>query len=199
MKRYSVIAAFVALMVGLLVGSLSSETQRSIASNPSKPALAEFSFDEPCNSEPCNSCPCPTIDVSTFATKSELADLRKELLAEMDKRFPLPVVVTKSSVVTSSPTSSSVYQPRWQNFDGKDRLQHAVEDHGIDVSKYSTSDVFKMMDADHDKYGGSAHGAIKASRSTVVTRARSTASSCPGGVCPTPSSYSRPAFRFFRR
>lgn len=196
MKRYSVLAAFVALLVGLFIGSQSNPSQRSVASDPNKPALAEFTFDEPCDK-----CECPTIDVSSFAIKSELADLRKEMFAELEKRLPLPVVVKSRPVVSSSPAVSSSYKARWQNYDGKDRLQHAREDHGIDTSKYSTSNVLKLMDADHDKYGGGAHDAIKASRTSTVTRTRSTASSCPGGVCPTvPSqSYNRPIFRLFRR
>lgn len=105
-----------------------------------------------------------------------------------------PVVVKPAPVVSS-------YTPRWQNYDGKDRLTHAAQDHGIDVSRYTPDQVLRMMDADHDRYGAG-HSAIKASRNVVTYSqpqrvyqpVQRVMSNCPGGVCPT-----QPRQGLFRR
>jgi hypothetical protein len=66
------------------------------------------------------------------------------------------------------------YVPRWVNYDGKSRMQHAVEDHGIDIRGKSEAQVLREMDAYHNRYGGG--HAVK--YSNVVQ------SGCPGGSCP---------------
>jgi hypothetical protein len=113
-----------------------------------------------------------------------------------------PQSIVQAPVVQQAVVQSS-YTPRWNNFDGKDRMQHAAEDHGIDTSRYTQAQVLAMMDADHDRYGGNAHSAIRATRTREVTRYpivqqpilqrsyQSTMSNCPGGVCPTQPTYQR--------
>jgi hypothetical protein len=115
---------------------------------------------------------------------------------------PQPKSIVQAPVVQRQSVVQS-YAPRWNNFDGKDRMQHAAEDHGIDTSRYTQAQVLAMMDADHDRYGGSNHSAIRATRTREVTRYpivqqpilqrtyQSTMSNCPGGVCPTQPTYQR--------
>lgn len=131
---------------------------------------------------------------------------------------PAPIVkaqpqsIVQAPVVKQSLTTES-YTPRWKNFDGKDRMQHAIEDHGIDISKYTQAQVLAMMDSDHDRYGGNAHSAIRATRTREVVRYpvvqqpiiqptivqqpafqrtyQPVMSNCPGGVCPTQPTYQR--------
>jgi hypothetical protein len=70
-------------------------------------------------------------------------------------------------------TTQTKYTPRWQNYDGKSRMQHAVEDHGIDIRGKSEAQVLREMDAYHDKFGGG-HS---------VAKSAPMKSSCP--TCPT--------------
>lgn len=187
MKRFSILAAFVALLIGLFIGSQSTPSQLTNAANPEKPVLAEFTFDESCDK-----CDCPTIDVGSFATKSELADMKKELLAELDRRLPLPVVV--ESKPSAIPAVSSSYKARWTYPSTIE--DHMATDHGVSVSGKTKPQLLAEHDAIHDAIGPG-----YSTKTTAVSRTRSTASSCPGGVCPTGSSqsYSRPMFRLFRR
>lgn len=195
MKRYSILAAFVALLVGLFIGSHSTPSQKLTASDPAEVGYKSFVFDEPCDK-----CDCPTIDTSSFATKDELADLRTELFAELNKRLPAPVVVESrpvvmaTPVVSSAPVVSSSYKARWTYPSTIEN--HMATDHGVSVAGKSKAQLLAEHDAIHD-----ASGPSYSTKTNAVTRTRSTVSSCPGGVCPTgPSqSYSRPMFRLFRR
>ena len=150
--------------------------------------------------------------------KSDNAALEKRVAALEAKRVqqvptPAPVLIPAApvksqpqSIVQARVVQQAVvqsYSPRWNNFDGKDRMQHAAEDHGIDTSKYTQAQVLAMMDADHDRYGGNAHSAIRATRTREVVRYpivqqpilqrsyQPTMSNCPGGVCPTQPTYQR--------
>jgi hypothetical protein len=101
--------------------------------------------------------------------------------------MPAPAVKPQPQSIVQAPApkqSVEKYIPRWNNFDGKDRMQHAAEDHGVDISKYSEAQILRMLDQDHDKYGGNArtmaadaniHKAIRESRGIVeptTTRTR---------------------------
>ena len=113
--------------------------------------------------------------------KADIAALTKRIEALESKSLTvapaLPAIQPAKRIVQSAPVQAAkqavakvadaVYQPRWNNFDGKDRMRHAIEDHGIDTSKYSQSQVLQMMDADHDRFGGNGHAAIRASRNIV--------------------------------
>lgn len=173
-----------------------------------------------CCGDDCECCDC---DIDSLIARMEVVEAKLKsieqvvedvLIATAEvksniKQEPLPApvpvkvvapTVQKSQTVQPSVQPSVNYQPRWQNYDGKSRMQHAADDHGIDTSKYSQAQVLQMMDSDHDRYGAG-HSAIKASRSvaspvtytysqaTYATPLRSystqTYSNCPGGVCPT--------------
>jgi hypothetical protein len=86
-------------------------------------------------------------------------------------RTPVRTVV---SGVARNVANVANYQPRWQNYDGKSRMQHAVEDHGMDISGKSQAQILAEMDAYHDQYGPG-----------HPVKSRVMNSSCPGGVCPT--------------
>lgn len=55
--------------------------------------------------------------------------------------------------VSYQSTAPEQYTPRWHNYDGKSRMQHAVEDHDMNISGKSQAQVLREMDAYHDKYG----------------------------------------------
>lgn len=90
------------------------------------------------------------------------------------------VVQAAAAVATAPVRAAANYQPRWQNYDGKSRMQHAVEDHGMDISGKSQSQILAEMDAYHDAYGPG-HSV----RSSAPVRSSVANSNCPGGVCPT--------------
>lgn len=126
-----------------------------------------------------------------YATKQELADLRAELMAEIESRIPKPIVeAVKSATVESVP---STYKARWTYPSTIE--DHMASDHGVSTAGKTKAQLLAEHDAIHDVIGP-----VHSTRSATVTRSRATYSSCPGGVCPTPQSvrYSGP-FRFFRR
>lgn len=86
-----------------------------------------------------------------------------------------PVRRAIQNATTSVQPESEAYAGRWQNHNGKSRMQHAVEDHGIDIRGKSESQVLREMDAYHDRYG-SGHP----SKALLAVRS----SSCPSGGCP---------------
>lgn len=175
-----------------------------------------------CCTEDCNCCDCDidaviervaNIEATLQQHASEIADIEKchadnmaelkALVAAKPEPLPPPVPVPVKVVPTPvvKPAVVSSYTPRWQNYDGKDRMTHAAQDHGIDVSRYTPDQVLRMMDADHDRYG-SGHAAIKASRNIVTYSqpqrvyqpVQRLMSNCPGGACPT-----QPRQGLFRR
>ena len=174
-----------------------------------------------CCGDDCDCCDCDIDAVIERVAKLEASVAKlQQLTAAKPEALPAPapvakaepvkvvpqVVAPKPAAVVKQTLTAENYNPRWQNFDGKDRMRHAAEDHGIDVSKHSQAEVLRMMDADHDRYGGSAHAAIKASRNAVVyqsstlstplrTYSQQTYSNCPGGVCPAPAVRSQPVVR----
>lgn len=88
---------------------------------------------------------------------------------------PGPVRRVMQNAVSSVRTVPDQYRARWANFDGKSRMQHAIEDHGIDVRGKSEAQVLREMDAYHDRYGGG----HSVRHSNVVQ-----SGGCPGGSCP---------------
>lgn len=86
-----------------------------------------------------------------------------------------PVRRVIQNTMTSVQSRPEAYVGRWQNHNGKSRMQHAVEDHGIDIRGKSESQVLREMDAYHDRYGGG-HPA----RASLAVRS----SGCPSGGCP---------------
>lgn len=95
---------------------------------------------------------------------------------------PKPAVGPVRGVLqnATSYVPSDAYRARWQNYDGKSRMQHAVQDHGIDISGKSEAQVFREMDAYHDQYGG---GHPVRTASTKRYSQPSMSSGCPS--CPT--------------
>ena len=98
-----------------------------------------------------------------------------------------PVVSSPAPVISrQAPVISSTYQPRWQNYDGKSRMQHAIEDHGMDIRGKSQAQILAEMDAYHDKYGpGHPVRSSISVRSSAPVRSTMLNSNCPGGICPT--------------
>jgi hypothetical protein len=132
----------------------------------------------------------PLVDKCCDECEAKLKDLESRVavleLTRATKSIPLvlsPTPIVSSTSISTTKTTSS-YKPRWQNYDGKSRMQHAVEDHGIDIRGKSESQVLAEMDAYHDRYG-----AGHPVKSSIPIRSTALNSSCPGGVCPTgPSS-----------
>ena len=153
---------------------------------------------------------CHTDDVASLIKRIEALESRSLRVAPpvaapapTPQAKPLPTPQTQ--IVEAAPVES--YKPRWNNFDGKSRMQHAIEDHGLNVAGMSEAQVLRQLDADHDRFGGNGHAAIRASRSvasapvvsypvapapmrivqprTVTTYSYPQTSNCPGGVCPT--------------
>lgn len=94
-------------------------------------------------------------------------------------RSAVGTVVRSAAAVATAPVRAAAnYQPRWQNYDGKPRMQHAVEEHGMDISGQSQAQVLAEMDAYHDKYGPG-HPV----RSSAPVRSNVANSNCLGGVC----------------
>jgi thiol-disulfide isomerase/thioredoxin len=85
-----------------------------------------------------------------------------------------PVRQVLQNTFSSSQPVDAMYRPRWQNNDGKSRMRHAVEDHGIDIRGKSESQVLREMDAYHDRFGGG----------HPVKLASFQSSGCPEGGCP---------------
>jgi hypothetical protein len=98
-------------------------------------------------------------------------------------RTPVRSVVQAAANVATAPVRAANYQPRWQNYDGKSRMQHAVEDHGMDISGKSQAQVLAEMDAYHDRFGPG--HPVKVSSSVPMQRQTYSSGGCPGGVCPT--------------
>jgi len=168
-------------------------------SRPADEPALEPAVAAACCGDNCDCCDC---DIDAVIARIEAVEAKVASVQEavrvitVAKPEPLPPPAPVKVVPAVN------YEPRWQNYDGKSRMQHAVDDHGIDVSKYSQAQVLQMMDADHDRYGAG-HSAIQASRSVVtysqapVTYSQATYkaplqsystqtySNCPGGVCPT--------------
>jgi hypothetical protein len=139
-------------------------------------SLERASMEVPTLAEHQCSCDC----------SGRLDDIEKRLTAIELVRSSL-----SSSTVTSGGSSGSVsakvssYKPRWQNFDGKSRIQHAIEDHGMDVRGKSQDQILRELDAYHDQYGGG-HPVQMSSLPTNYPSSPVVYSlSCPGGVCPT--------------
>lgn len=90
-------------------------------------------------------------------------------------------------LVTSQPSPATVtsYTPRWANYDGLSRIQHAQTYHGLNPSTMSTSQLYRQMDADHDRYGAGHSQILQSRQSQPVVFSNS--GNCPGGVCPTPT------------
>lgn len=85
---------------------------------------------------------------------------------------------------TVTRVETSVYKPRWQNYDGLSFEEHARVMHGIDTTGMSDSQIAMLRDADHDTFGGGHPPAMRArSRSVSFTAT----GDCPGGICPMPS------------
>lgn len=126
-----------------------------------------------------------------YATKQELSDLRAELMAEIESRIPKPIVeAVKSATVEAVP---STYKARWTHPSTIE--DHMAFDHGVSVAGKTKEQLLAEHDAIHDGIGP-----VHSTRAATVTRSRSTYSSCPDGVCPTPQSrYSAPRLRVFRR
>lgn len=127
-----------------------------------------------------------------YATKRELADLRAELMAEIESRIPVPIVeaVKSATVVESVP---STYKARWTHPSTIE--DHMATDHGVSVAGKTKSQLLAEHDAIHDVIGP-----VNTTRTSSVTRSRATYSNCPGGVCPVPQSrYPVSRFRVFRR
>lgn len=169
---------------------------------PADEPTPETAVAATCCGDNCDCCDCDidAVIARIEAVEAKVASVQEaiQLMAAKPESLPPPVPATVASN-RQQPSQKVVtnYQPRWQNFDGKDRMAHAAQDHGIDTSKYSQAQVLQMMDSDHDRYGAG-HGAIKASRSVAsVTYSQTTYraplrsystqtySNCPGGVCPT--------------
>lgn len=128
-----------------------------------------------------------------YATKQELSDLRAELMAEIESRIPKPIVEAVRSAPAKSETVRSVYRARWTYPSTIE--DHMASDHGVSVAGKTKEQLLAEHDAIHDGIGP-----VHSTRSATVTRSRSTYSSCPEGVCPTPQSrYSAPRLRVFRR
>lgn len=106
------------------------------------------------------------------------------------KYLYMPINSPQVSRVASTPVSN--YQPRWANYDGLSRVQHAQVYHGLNPSSVSTPELYRQMDADHDRYGAGHSQILQSRRSQPVM---SSGSSCPGGVCPQPRRISRGLFR----
>lgn len=81
---------------------------------------------------------------------------------------------------TDSGSYSAAYQPRWQNYDGLSKSQHAAVMHGIDTAGMSEAAIAMALDDDHDTFGPSHSPAMRGRVTTVQS-----SSNCPGGVCPT--------------
>lgn len=136
------------------------------------------------------------------ALEQRLSDLEAERV-ETAKVAAAPVVVSSSGstgTLASGSTgtvyrpavampAASRYTPRWQNYDGKSRMQHAVEDHGIDIRGKSEAEILALMDAQHDTYGPGHPQVMRAATRTRSVTFSPATSSCPGGVCPTGPSY----------
>lgn len=91
------------------------------------------------------------------------------------RRIMQNAVSTVSQPVSYQSPVNESYTPRWQNFDGMTRLEHASKVHGMDVIGKSEAQVLREMDAYHDRYGGG----------HPVKSASAMSSGCPTGNCPT--------------
>lgn len=105
------------------------------------------------------------------------------------KYLYVPINSPQASRVASTPASS--YQPRWANYDGLSRVQHAQAHHGLNPSSMSESELYRQMDTDHDRYGAGHSQILRARQSQPMMRP---GSSCPDGVCPQPRRISRGLF-----
>lgn len=146
----------------------------------------------------CGSCGDYVISCGDYATKSDLSQLRAELMAEIENRIPKPVVQAVQSAPTVARGSSvkSSYSARW-TYPTATIEEHMAGDHGVSTAGKTTEQLLAEHDAIHDSIGP-----VHSTRSSSVTRSRATYSSCPGGVCPTPQSRSAAPvnrIRIFRR
>lgn len=64
---------------------------------------------------------------------------------------------------TKAYSVASSYSPRWQNYDGLSRMEHARQYHGINTTGMTVDQVNRLMDQDHDRYGGG-HVTIRQNR-----------------------------------
>lgn len=110
---------------------------------------------------------------------AELEAEREKLQAAQVKVAAIAPVVSSGS--TGSTGSVTAYTPRWQNYDGLSKEQHAQQMHGINTTGMSAAEIAMALDHDHDINGP---GHPHRSRATVVTRPTSS-DPCPGGICPT--------------
>ena len=134
-------------------------------------------------------------NVAELEKRIEALEAAKKQLAAAPVVAAYPSVSTSSGYGSSGSVSygstgstaattvtNSTYQPRWQNYDGLTKAQHAQQMHGINTAGMTAAQIAMALDADHDTYGPN-HTNTMRSRSTVVSSAP--ASNCPGGVCPT--------------
>lgn len=90
-----------------------------------------------------------------------------------------PVISTSSTPVVAT---VNTYTPRWTNYDGLSKRQHAEVYHGVSTAGMTAAQIAMTLDHDHDTFGGG-HPPAMRTRSTTV----SSLQNCPGGVCPVPS------------
>lgn len=157
--------SFVSAEVASLSDKIAKQEAKLVAVVNSPPASAP---PPPVVGDICN-CNCDELEKRIAALEDQLAKL----------------MVTKAKPAAPQ-VSSTPYQPRWHNYDGRTARQHAIESHGFDPS-LSDAQLARLHDAYHDQYGEHPPTAapVYRSRSTVVQSPMT--SNCPGGVCPTTS------------
>ncbi len=135
---------------------------------------AESTEDEPAFADP--------LSARMDEFEARLDALERQVRAPKPKVDYAPKATVSSGSTGSSPVVN--YVPRWTNYDGLTRREHAATYHGLDTATMSDTEIAMQLDADHDRHGGGHPAAMRSTTTTTRTRTRST-TNCPGGVCPT--------------